>query len=116
MHKDRKATPELGLPQSRKRNTRWRSKLTPLLRGRRRSAMISRARLTAIAVVLPVAALVFILYVHGAFPTPRPDYVRCMQTHLDPRFNHRADSDHRSHLVGWINHLIGPFTSVAAAL
>ena len=67
-----------------------------------------------IAAILPIAMFAVTVSVHGAFAIQYPHHAPGLSINTDLHFIHHAASGREGHLIGWINHLVGPFTSIAA--
>ena len=69
-----------------------------------------------IAAIFPIALLALVASMHGAFAIQRPHHAPGPRTQADAQFFHRTAPDRAGHLIGWVNHLVGPFTTLAANL
>jgi len=63
------------------------------------------------AAILAVGVLAVTLSMHE-----HPHRAPGLPTHSTPKFIHHAASDKQGHIIGWVDHLVGPFTSIAANL
>ncbi len=69
-----------------------------------------------IAAILPIALVALALSVHGAFVLQHPHRAPGLHIDAGPSSTHHAAPGRQGHLIGWIDHLVGPFTSIAATL
>jgi hypothetical protein len=69
-----------------------------------------------IAAILPIAILAFTVGIHAAVARQHPHRAPGPRTNAHPQSTHHPDFNRRDHLIGWIDHLVVPFTSIAANL
>jgi hypothetical protein len=70
----------------------------------------------SIAVILPITVLALTVGRHAVFVKAYPHRAPGLRTNKDSQLIHRSGAGRQGHLIGWVNHLVGPFTSIAANL
>jgi len=69
-----------------------------------------------VAAIAPVALVALTLAAHSGFARQHPHHASGPHANANPDVVHHAAPGGEDHLIGWVNHLVLPFTLIAANL